>query len=71
MLLNRDVVQKLMSPWRAANVPVVMVEADVRDGRAVIRIGVECVTRKIVRDLPCDIEGFPVAVQEQSVWALC
>jgi hypothetical protein len=58
--------QKLISIWRAAGVPVVMVGADVRDGHAVIRIGVERVTRKLRRYLPCDIEGFPIVVEEQS-----
>lgn len=46
-LIKRDIVQKLISRWRAVDVPVVMVNAAVRDGRAVIRIGVERVTRKI------------------------
>ena len=53
-----------------AEFSAVMVEADVRDGRAIIRIGIEHVTRKIVRDLPCGIEGFPVVAEEQSGRAL-
>lgn len=65
-VIKRDAVQKLIALWRAADVPVLMVEADVKDGRAVIRIVVERVMTKIVRDLPCDIEGFPIVVEEQS-----
>jgi hypothetical protein len=69
-LINRDVLHKLIAQWRTANSSIVMVEADIREGRAIIRIGVERVTRKFVRDLPCDIEGFPVVVEEQSRQAL-
>lgn len=69
-LINRDVMQKLISQWRAANVPVMTVEAEVRDGCAVIRIGVGHLTSKIVRDLPCNIDSFPVVVEEQSGKAL-
>lgn len=57
-VIKRDAVQKLIALWRATDVPVVMVEAEVKDGRAVIRIAVERVMTKIVRDLPCDIEGW-------------
>jgi hypothetical protein len=69
-LINCDVVQKLVSQWRAANVPIVMVDADVRDGRAVIRIVLERITREIVRHLPCDIDGFPIVVEEQCPLSL-
>jgi len=65
-VIKRDAVQKLIALWRAAGVPVAMVEADVRDGCVVIRIEVERLTRKIVRDLPCDIDGFRVVVEERS-----
>jgi hypothetical protein len=57
-LINRYVVQKLISQWRAANVPVVIVDAGVKDGCAVIRVEVERVKGKIVRDLPCNTRGF-------------
>jgi hypothetical protein len=52
------------SRWRAVGVPVAMVGPDVGDGCTVIRIGVRPVTMDIVRDLPSDIGGFSVVVEE-------
>ena len=65
-VIKRESVQKLISLWRTADVPNVKVEADVRDGCAVIRVEVERVTTKILRHLPCDIEGFPILVEQPS-----
>ena len=63
-IIRRDAVQKLISHWRTAHIPIIGVEADVRHGRAVIRIEVPRVTRKLLRLFPCDIEGYAVLVEE-------
>ena len=69
-IIERDEVQKLISSWRVAGIPIQSVEANVRDGRAVIRIVVKGATQQNIRHLPYDVEGFLVVVEEQRPTSL-
>ena len=61
---KRDSVQKLIAAWSAAGVPIIVVQPEIRGGRVVITVYVGQATAKILKILPCDIDGFPIVLKK-------